>query len=187
MDGSMEKNLGVEMNTPILETKRLILRPGKISDAQNVYNNWATDNDVVRFMRWNAHESVDVTVAWLSDAEKNIGDSESFDWLFVLKEINQPIGSGGMFYNDKHDMFEIGYCIMKKYWGLGIVTEATSKIIDFAKNSIKATELFACVAKENPASGRVLEKLGFVYKNDGQYSSFDGCRTHESYEYFYKG
>jgi len=172
------------MTTPILETQRILLRPGKISDAQAVYNNWGSDPEISKFMRWNTHGSVDETIAWLTEAEANISDKLSYNWLFVNKKTNEPMGSGGVFYNKTQDMFEIGYCIMKSCWGQGLATEAVKEILKFAVDELGETKFFACHAKENPTSGRILEKLGFVYKCDGIYSSFDGSRVFDSREYF---
>ena len=172
------------MVTPILETERILLRPLKISDAEAVYNNWATDTDVTKYVRWNNHRSIDVTLEWLTSLENNIESDKSYDWGFLLKETGEVFGSGGVFYNDEHKMFEIGYVTMKKYLNKGLTTEAAKAIVDFAVNELKQTELYARHAKENIASGKVMEKCGFVYHSDGEYSSFDGTRTFKSRECF---
>jgi len=173
------------MTTPMLETERMLLRPAKIADAQAIYNNWTSDPDVARFMRWNVHCSVEETVEWLARTVANVANENSYDWLFVLKETNEPIGSGGVFYSKKHDMFEIGYGIMKARWGQGFATETATAIMEFAVEELGKTQLYACHANENPASGSILKKLGFVYKGDGEYSSFDGKRVFQCKEYFY--
>jgi len=174
------------MITPMLETERLLLRPAAITDAEAIYKNWASDSDVVKYMRWNVHKSIDETIAWLTFTEANVSNESVYDWLYVIKETNEPIGSGGVFYNETRDMFEIGYCLMKRYWGVGLATEAATAMMTFTVNILNKKALFACHAKENPISGRVLEKLGFVYSSDGEYSSFDGERVFESCEYLYQ-
>ena len=174
------------MITPILETERILLRPARISDAEAIYNNWASDADVARFVRWNVHGSVDETIAWLTGLEANVSDENSYDWLFVLKETGEPFGSGGVIYNKTHGMFEIGYCIMKRCWDIGLATEAASAILRFVVDRLNQTMLFACHVYENPASGRVLEKLGFVYKSDGACSICDGGRVYKTREYFFE-
>ena len=173
------------MTTPTLETPRILLRPTKISDAQAIFTNWTSDPDVAKFMRWSTHSSIDETITWLTASEKNIESPNVFDWLFVLKETGRPFGSGGVFYNSTHDMFELGYCMMKAAWGRGLATEAAQAVLTFATRVLGKKKFFACHAKENTASGRILEKLGFVYKNDGSYTSFDGTRTFDSREYLY--
>jgi ribosomal-protein-alanine N-acetyltransferase len=177
---------GHKMITPTLKTQRTILRPLKILDAENVFNNWATDPDVVKFLRWNLHQSVDATIEWLTSVENDIASDQCYDWGFELIETSELFGSGGLFYNDDENMFEIGFCIMKKHWSKGLTTEVAEAMVGFAINDLKENDLYARHAKENIASGRVLQKIGFLYGNDGEYSSFDGQRTFQSNDYYYK-
>ena len=171
------------MRTPVLETERILLRPPKVSDAETMYNNWLTDPDVARFMRWNVHKSVAATIKWLTDVELNVLNKNAYDWAFILKENNEIFGTGGIYYNEDYKMLEIGYNLMKKYWGLGLAAEASEAMLKFAVDELNERNFYARYVKENIASGRVLEKLGFVYKQDGKYSAFDG-RMFESREYF---
>lgn len=171
------------MITPIIETKRIILRPLKVSDAEEAYNNWTTDPDVTKYMRWEPHKSINDTLEWLAIEESNLEKDNIYSWGFVHKEHNELFGSGGLLYNEEEKLFEIGYVIMKKYWNMGLTTEASKAIIDFGIKELQPTLLFAKHAKDNPASGKVMEKLGFVYQKDGAYSSFDGKRTYESRDY----
>ena len=171
------------MITPTLETERIILRPLKISDAEDIFKSWVSDPEVTKYARWNTHQSVDDTIGWLSSMEQSIADDRSYDWGLILKETGEIFGSAGIFYNDECNMFEIGYVIMKKYWNKGLATEAAKAMVDFAVKELKLSMLYARHAKENIASGKVMEKLGFVYRDDGEYSSFDGTRTFQSKNY----
>jgi ribosomal-protein-alanine N-acetyltransferase len=171
------------MKTPILETERIILRPPTVTDAQVAFDNWTSDLEVAKYMRWNVHESVETTIEWLTHDEKQINDDKSYHWFFTLKETSETFGSGGFFWNDEHEMFEIGYCIMKKHWSKGLVTEASRVMIDFMVSEVKQTKLCVKHAKENIGSQRVIEKLGFVYQKDGEYPSLDGKRIFESRDY----
>lgn len=53
--------------TQNIETKRLLLRRFKIEDAEDMYNNWASDPEVTRYLTWPTHSSVDVTRDLLTD------------------------------------------------------------------------------------------------------------------------
>jgi len=174
------------MITKTFETERLLLRPAKITDAKAIYTNWTSDPSVSHFMRWNTHRSIDETVEWLTRMEAELSNSNKTfsDWLFICKETNQPIGSGGVFQNKTHNMLELGYGLMKSRWRQGLATEAARGILNFAIAEYGIRKFFACHAKDNPASGGILEKLGFVYRSDGQYSKFDGSQTFETREYF---
>lgn len=171
------------MKTPILETERLILRPLRIEDAADAYRNWTSDPEVAKFMRWSTHENEGVTREWIQ-LEIDLEDSDSvYNFGFVLKETGELIGSGGLVYKEEKEMYELGYNIMKKYWGLGLTTEASKKIIEFGVQELKQTQFFCCHAKDNPASGKVMTKVGFKYQNDSVYESFDKTKRFDSKNY----
>ena len=170
------------MKTPTLKTPRVTLRPLQVSDAEEIYANWTTDPDVSKYTRWNTHESLGVTVDWLESI--NPDDEKSYEFGFVYNETSRLFGSGGLYWNDKHDMFELGYVLMKAAWGKGLATEAARAICDFGISTLQQRQLFACRAKENLASGKVLEKLGFIYHGDGTFNSYDGKTIFEGREYF---
>ena len=115
--------------------------------------------------------------------QNNIESDTNYTWGFVLLENNELFGSGSINYNEKQKLFELGYNIMKKYWNRGLTTEASKAMIRFAAQKLEIRSFFSGHAKDNPASGRVLEKLGFIYQKDSEYSSFDGRRSFESKEY----
>ncbi len=171
------------MKTPILETKRLILRPLKLEDAETIFQNWTSDPEVAKFMRWNTHENVDVTKEWVQFEVDCIENDSVYNFGFVLKDTGELIGSGGLVYIKERDMFELGYNLMKKYWGQGLVTEASEKIIQFGIQELKQTKFFCCHAKDNPASGRVMEKVGFEYQDDSIYYSWDKSKKFDCKNY----
>jgi ribosomal-protein-alanine N-acetyltransferase len=156
-----------------------------MSDAETIFNNWGTDPEVTKYLRWNPHTKVDETKTWLITVVQNETNRLSYDWCFIHKDKKDIFGTGGIYYNDEDEMFELGYVLMRKYWGQGLATEVTKAILNFATRKLGETELIARCAKENTASSKVLEKAGFIYKKNGKFSSFDGKRTYESYEYFY--
>lgn len=167
------------MRTPILETERLILRPMKAEDAQEVFDNWAGDPDVAKFMVWSTHKDVSVTKAWMEELEAAL-DSDGYDWGFQRKSDGKLIGSGGIYYKKDRDAWTLGYNIMKECWHQGYTTEAAREIIRFGVETLGAKKFIAYHAKDNPNSGKVMEKVGFHYAEDGEYDSFDGTKHFES-------
>ncbi|MCL2108789.1 MAG: GNAT family N-acetyltransferase [Oscillospiraceae bacterium] len=174
------------MRTPNIETERLILRPLKISDAQTVFDNWASDPEATKHMRFDTHKSIDATIEWLTLEEGNLESDTAYNWGFTLKETGELFGSGGCYFRDDKGMFELGYILMKKQWGKGFATEAARAIVDFAVRKLKRKNLYVIHAKDNPESGRVIQKLGFTYHGDGEYSSLDGKRVFPVKEYYYR-
>lgn len=148
-----------------LETERLILRKFEISDANCMYNNWASDDLVTKYLRWPTHSSIDVTNKvlgmWVNDNER----LTNYQWAIILKEINEPIGSiGAVDMNDKLDMIHIGYAIGRKWWGQGITAEALNKLIEFFFNDVEAQRIESMHDPNNPNSGRVMKKCGMKYE-----------------------
>ena len=96
---------------------------------------------------------------------------------FIQKSTQtNPICVFGIFWEEKHvgniglypgeDVYrkaaEIGYFIGKKYWGMGLASEAVRQVCDWGFTNLPIGRIFAGVFSNNPASGRVLEKNGFV-------------------------
>lgn len=171
------------MKTPVLETERLFLRPLTVNDADAVFANWTSDPDIAKFMRWELHKDIKETRQWLTAEEDLVKSDSVYNWGFVLKQTGELIGSGGLVYIESKGMYELGYNIMKKYWGQGLTTEAAEKIIDFGKKELMQKRFYCCHAKDNPASGRVMTKVGFQYQHDSVYYSWNQERKFESKEY----
>jgi ribosomal-protein-alanine N-acetyltransferase len=171
------------MQTPVLMTKRILLHPLSVDDAQACFDGWTGDPDVARYMSWSTHKSIADTLNWLAMEELQLEGNDVYDWGFVLRATGELFGSGGLTYNAERRMYEIGYCIMKKYWNMGLTTEAAGRIAAFARETLDAKVLFGRHAKQNPASGRVLEHTGFIYTGDGTHASFDGTKKYETREY----
>jgi len=175
-----EKTMVNHKGSVQLETERLILRKLKLEDAPTVFRNWASDKEVTKFLRWNAHADIEVTEQWIKECEELTKDKSRYEWGIVLKEIMEPIGSIGAFKNTEDpDRYEIGYALGKKFWGHGYATEAFRCVINFLANEVGIKHFRCSHAKENPASGAVMRHVGFVYKKDGVYQSFDGLRKYE--------
>lgn len=167
------------MNTPTLETARLILRPFREADAQDVFDGWESDSDVAKYMFWTSHNDIEKTKEWIAF---EIGQTEKDDWYrfaLVLKETNTLIGTALIYFEEEVGGWEIGYNLGKKHWGKGYTTEAVKRIIDFAAKTLGVTEIVGRYAKENPASGNVMKKLGFEYEKDIPYECNDGTVKRE--------
>ncbi len=171
------------MKTPIIQTKRLLLRPMTVEDAQTAFTNWTGDPKVAKFMRWECHTDVAQTKAWLLLEQEMLESDTVYNWGFVLKDTGMLIGSGGLVYNQAEGMYELGYNIMHKYWGQGLATEAARYIIDFGIKELGQKVFYCCHAVDNPASGSVMQKVGFRYRKDGVYDSWDKTRSFPCEEY----
>ena len=93
-------------------------------------------------------------------------------------------------FDHTNGVWEVGYCIGKAWWNKGFTTEALKAVVEYWFKNTDSSWLACCHAFENPASGRVQQKAGFVYDHDAVYHKFNGtpvaCRcyalTREHYE-----
>lgn len=170
------------MNTPILETERLLLRPFCREDAEQVFECWECDPDVAKYMFWSSHNDIGKTREWISFEIERIDSDSWFRWAVILKDTDELMGTGLLYFEKEYDLFEIGYNFGKKYWGKGYATEAMRAVIDFSKNTLGLKELVGRYAKENRASGNVMRKLGFVFRRDIPYEANEGKVHYEGIE-----
>ena len=161
------------MNTPVLETKRLLLRPFSTEDARSVFECWESDPEVAKYMFWTSHNDIEKTKEWLSFEIGQIAKDDWYRFAIELKNTGELIGTALIYYEPEVECWEIGYNLGRKYWGFGYATEAAAEIISFAKETLKISEIVGRYAKENPASGNVMRKLGFCYEKDIPYECND--------------
>lgn len=153
------------LGTINIETKRLLMRRFMDGDAGYIYKNWANDPIVTEHLSWKAHDNLEVTEQILSLWIREYNSNEYYNWAIVSKDIKQPIGSISVVnFNEVSKKCEIGYCLSRKYWNKGIMTEALIGIIEFLFNQIGFNRVQAYHHIDNPASGRVMIKAGLKYE-----------------------
>ena len=154
------------IGTKTLVTDRLILRQFKLDDAKAMYNNWARDEEVTKFLMWPHHDSIEDSKSTLTDWISHYEEDDFYLWAITLKEnYNSPIGSIGVVEkNDKTEMVHIGYCIGRKWWNKGITSEALSALIEFFINTVGVNRVESRHDTNNPNSGRVMLSCGMKYE-----------------------
>lgn len=151
------------MGTKVIETKRLTLRPFSAEDADDMYNNWAADPEVTKYVHFSPHTSVtetkEILAKWISKYE----NPECYNWAMVLD--GHAIGNVSIIRKlEANGSFEFGYCMSREHWNHGYMSEAVSAICDFFFREVGAHRLVIRHVTENPASGKVARKCGFTYE-----------------------
>lgn len=153
------------LGTVVLETERLILRPFQVEDARDMYNNWASSDQVTRYLTWPAHGSVEESKMILDTWVKNYDDPKYYEWCLEYKENNQAIGSMGVVEMDESiEAVEIGYCIGETYWHKTITAEALHAVVQFMFEKVGCNRVAAKHDVNNPNSGKVMKKAGLQYE-----------------------
>lgn len=152
--------------TQTLETDRLLLRRFEIGDADAMFQNWASDPEVTKYLTWPAHSGVHVSRAVLEDWVSSYSQENYYQWAIVLKENgNEPIGSiSAVNLNDDISMVHIGYCLGRAWWRQGIMSEALKTVMDFFFDQVEANRIESRHDPRNPHSGMVMRKCGMKYE-----------------------
>lgn len=128
------------LGTKKLETDRLILRQFSSRDAEAMYNNWASDPEVTKYLMWPCHKTIEVSNAILKD------------WT------NQYCK------DDTVEMVHVGYCIGKEWWNQGITSEALDVVVKLFFEEVGANRIESRHDPRNPNSGKVMTKCGLKYE-----------------------
>lgn len=154
------------LGTQRIETKRLILRRFTMKDVQPMYHNWASDPEVTKYLMWPAHSSPRVTETVLREWIQNYEQDDFYQWAIVLKENGEePIGSISVVSQDaKTGKAQVGYCIGKKWWHKGVMSEALEAVIAFLFGKVGAQRVESRHDPRNPNSGAVMRKCGMQFE-----------------------
>ncbi len=152
--------------TKQLETERLLLRRFRMEDVMAMYENWASDPEVTKYLMWPTHTDTEVTKrvleGWVNSYEKE----DYYQWAIVPKDNNDlPIGSISIVgLKESVGLAHIGYCIGRSWWHQGITSEALSAVIRFCFEELEADRVEARHDPNNPNSGAVMKKCGMTFE-----------------------
>jgi ribosomal-protein-alanine N-acetyltransferase len=148
------------------ETERLVLRQFVLSDAKAMFDNWASDDEVTKFLTWPTHSSIDVSEEVVKKWVENYADNKFYQWAIALKNNEEePIGTISVVHMDEDtEMVNIGYCIGKNWWHQGITTEAFNGIIPFLIEQVEVKRIESRHDPRNPNSGKVMLKCGLEFE-----------------------
>ena len=155
-----------KIGTQSIETKCLLLRPFLESDAQAMYDNWASRSDNLLHVTWYAHESPEVTKQSIARWVENYQNLDFYNWGICLKENPEQV-LGDISVVDRDDTVndcEVGYILSKDYWGQGLMTEALKAVLNYLLQDADFNRVAAKFVTANPASGRVMAKAGMSYE-----------------------
>lgn len=145
----------------ILETPRLYLREMTPEDAEAAYI-LNLDPEVLQYTGDDPFESIEEAKTFL----ENYASYRTYGfgrWGIILKETDEYLGWCGLKYTPELDEFDIGYRLMKKFWGKGYATEAAKACLELGFEQFNMKTIVGRAMPANLASVRVLEKIGLTY------------------------
>lgn len=141
-----------------LHTERLVLRRPRWEDAEEIFCGYAQDEEVVRYLTWRPHRTVDETRQWLRRAAEDWEAGRCFRWVLTRRREDRAIGMVEL-RPDGHRV-ELGYVLARRYWNRGYMTEAVQTVVAWLLAQPGIHRVWAVVDVDNRASARVLEKAG---------------------------
>lgn len=152
-----------ELNPPkTFETTRLLIRQPRASDAPALFKQYMQDAEVTRYLTWQPHKDISETQAFLAYCKGCWEEKLSFPWVIKEKFSGELIGSIHM--HPRGFKVALGYVLAKAYWGKGYMTEATQAMLDWTMAQPQIFRVWAVCDADNPASARVMEKIGMTFE-----------------------
>jgi RimJ/RimL family protein N-acetyltransferase len=161
----------------IFETPRLVARPPRVADAPAAFECYASDPAVTRYLAWKAHAEVSTVAEFFGAAAAHWRTSSGLEghypWLLFRHETDELVGSISVDIEDHAVLF--GYVLGRAHWGQGLATEALRTLIAWALGEPRVYRAWAVCDVDNPASARVMEKVGM--RREGILRRWHVCPT----------
>jgi len=139
-----------------LHTARLILRPITAADAGTIYEGYATDPQVTRFLTWLPHRGLVETEAYVAHC---LAASAARTYVLVGRDDGLLRGAFGLRRPEPH-RYGYGYVLARPWWGQGLMAEALAEAARWALDQPGVWRIGDCCDVDNHASARVMEKAG---------------------------
>ena len=149
---------------PTIETERLVLRPFTLKDAADVQR-LAGDRDIASTTLRIPHPYEDgMAQQWIGTHQEQFEKGQQHQFAITLQLDGTLIGGLGLVTDQTHALGELGYWIGKPYWNQGYATEAAARVLRYGFEVLSLNRIFAAHYTRNPASGRIMEKIGMTYE-----------------------
>jgi ribosomal-protein-alanine N-acetyltransferase len=142
-----------------IETGRLLLRKPTSADVDAIFERYAADPIVTRYVGWPRHQSVPDTHAFLAFSNEAWAKWPAGPYLIEARADGRLLGSTGLAF-DSSWVAATGYVLARDAWGLGYATEALGAMVTLA-SSLAVHRIYALSHPDNQASVHVLLKCAF--------------------------
>jgi ribosomal-protein-alanine N-acetyltransferase len=149
---------------PLLETDRLVLRGFELSDARDVQR-LAGEREVADMTREIPHPYADgLAEQWIATHPDTFAAGKGVTFAITRKPELILVGAVSLMNINAGKDAELGYWIGKPFWNSGLCTEACRRVLEYAFAELGLARVFAHHLRRNPASGRVMQKLGMRHE-----------------------
>jgi RimJ/RimL family protein N-acetyltransferase len=147
-------------NFPNLVTDRLRLRLVRVSDVPRLME-YCNDKEVGNNLLTLPYPyKEEHAVFWMNSIYEGYKSGERYVFVIADKISDQLLGAIGLHLKNPHEKAEIGYWMGKSHRNQGYTTEAIQAVLKFGFQTLRLNKIYALHFKDNPASGKVLQKSG---------------------------
>jgi RimJ/RimL family protein N-acetyltransferase len=154
-----------------IETERLLLRDLRLTDLEGMF---ALDSDpeVHKFLGNKPVKTIDESRIILESVLTQYKERGIGRFAVIEKSSGDFVGWSGLRLNTEYNMngftkyYDVGYRLIKRFWGKGFATESGKASVDYAFNNMKLPEIYATTELGNQASHNALLKIGLHYVED---------------------
>jgi ribosomal-protein-alanine N-acetyltransferase len=147
---------------PILTTERLTLRQLTTNDREDIFA-LRSDAETNKYLGRQPSKTVEDALHFITSVNKNIQKNNSMYWVITLTHTKDVVGTVCLYdFSPEKNSCEIGYELMTKFQGQGIMKEAATAVIDFAFHTLQFQNIVAFTHNGNRNSTKLLEKLNFI-------------------------
>ena len=152
------------METPpeVIKTERLQICRLRLSDAERIFEGWAQNPIVTRYLVWKPHMSIEETIVYITRTVAEWENGNRFVWILEDPESGEALGSIAA--HPAGHRVGLGYLLKPSAWGKGLMTEAVSKLSRWFLDQSDVHRVWAVCDFENPGSAKVLERAGFEFE-----------------------
>jgi [ribosomal protein S5]-alanine N-acetyltransferase len=144
------------------ETERLTLKRATSIVAPLVFESYASNPEVSRYMTWRPHRSIAETEQYLRRCEDVWAKQQAFPWSLWLK--GDGSFAGMLECRIKNHAVDIGYVLAPRLWRRGLMSEAVSDLVSWALGNSGIYRVWAVCDTDNVASARLLESVGMQFE-----------------------
>lgn len=158
----------------LIDTPRLHLRDPRADDAQAAFDAYAGDPQVLRYLGWHPHASVQATRDQFSYDVHRWLKGSAWVWVMTRKAGDgAPPGQAGCVFgqielvpqshpSDQAHHLRLGYLMARSHWGQGLMAEAVQAVLQAALEQPAVWRLDALCDVDNHASAALLQRVGMV-------------------------
>lgn len=151
---------------PDLNTERLTLRQLSVNDQQDIFA-LRSDPEINRYLDRQPDQTIEDSLNFINKVTDNIRNKNSLYWVITLKETGVLVGTICLFnFSSEKKSCEIGYELLTRFQGQGIMKEAIATVIDYAFQTLKFQYIVAYTHHENLSSGKLLTKFNFIRSSE---------------------